>query len=76
MIRNHFGSLIGQHGHFMPFRARSDPSLLFMVIDKDGTGHPTIISIYCKYLNNYSSPSKTEQVRYALLKKMHFELDH
>jgi hypothetical protein len=76
MIRNHFGSLIGHHGHFMLFRAWSDPSLPFLAIDKHGAGYPTINSIYCKYLNNHRNPSKTEQARYALFKKTQIELGH
>jgi hypothetical protein len=76
MIRNHFGLLIGPHSYFMLIRARSDPSLPFMAIDKHGAGYPTINSIYCKYLKNHRSPSKTEQARYALLKKMQIEPGH
>ena len=50
MIGNHYGSLIDIHGHFMPFRARSDPSLPFMAIDTAGTWYHSYCIFRCKHL--------------------------
>ena len=36
MIGNHYGSLIDKSGHFLQYRARSDPSLPFKTIAEQG----------------------------------------
>ena len=49
MIGNHYGSLIDNSGHFIQYRARSDPSLPLKTIAENGK----VLQGNCRFRNSY-----------------------